>query len=166
MNEAIHIGRTAPAAGKYLTIFLGKESYGIPILRVREIIRWSKITPVPQAPAWLSGVINLRGRVIAVMDLRIKFGLHAETTEQTCIVVVVVPVAGGQSVQFGLVVDSVEEVLNVTAADIESTPEFGVKVDTEHLIGIAKARGRVTMLLHIDRVVASDSLASLDRLTQ
>jgi purine-binding chemotaxis protein CheW len=151
-------------AGKFLTVLLEGVSYGIPVLRVREIIRLSKITTVPQTPPWVSGVINLRGRVIAVIDLRVKFGLRRETTEHTCIVVVDVPVANQPLINLGLVVDSVDEVVNVTAEDIESPPDFGVKVDTEYLLGMAKTKSRVCMLLQIDRVVASDSLASLGRM--
>lgn len=155
----------AAKPGKYLAMVLDHESYGIPVARVREIIRLTKITPIPQAPAWVSGVIDLRGRVIAVVDLRKKFGLRCDVDNRTCIVVVHVPLAG-RTVHLGLVVGSVEEVVNVTASEIEPTPDFGLRVNTEYLLGIAKTKGRVSMLLDIDHVVASDSLAELNKLAQ
>lgn len=154
------VSNLSRVAGKYLTVALEDESYGIPVLSVREIIRLSKITPVPQAPSYVSGVINLRGRVIAVIDLRVKFGLPADTTEHTCVVVVSVP-CRERMVQLGLVVDSVEEVVTITAADIEETPDFGVKVDTAYLRGIAKTKGRVAMLLDINHVVTGDSMRAI-----
>jgi purine-binding chemotaxis protein CheW len=147
--------------GKYLAVLLANESYGIPILRVREIIRMTKITPIPQAPSWMSGVINLRGRVIGVVDLRAKFGLPGTIGERTCIVVVHVPLKGDHAVFLGLVVDSVEEVVNVGAAEIEPTPDFGVRLDTHYLLGVAKSDGQVSMLLDIDHVVVGDELAGV-----
>jgi len=143
-------------AGKYLTVVLGNEAYGIAVIKVREIIRMQKITPVPQLPGHVKGVINLRGRVIPVIDLRVKFGLGAEFTERTCIVVVQVRVHAEKNAQIGLIVDSVEEVVNLPAEDIESTPEFGLRVDTTCLLGMAKVDGQVKTLLDIDRVVAPE----------
>lgn len=147
--------------GKYLTVVLDNESYGISVLRVREIIRLQKITPVPQLPDYVKGVINLRGRVIPVIDLRMKFGLKAEVTERTCVVVTQVQVAADRALQMGLIVDSVEEVANILPADIEPTPEFGCQLDTRYLIGMAKIKGQVKTLLDIDRVVAPDTLQEL-----
>lgn len=144
------------AAGKYLTVLLNKEAYGIAVLKVREIIRTQKITPVPQMPQFVKGVINLRGRVIPVIDLRTKFGLEAAVTERTCIVVVHVQAPGGHSISMGLVVDGVEEVLNVSDEMVEATPQFGTSVDTTYLLGMAKAKGQVNMLLDIDRVVSPE----------
>ena len=146
-----------PLAGKYLTVLLDSEAYGIAVLKVREIIRLQKITPVPQLPDYVKGVINLRGRVIPVVDLRVKFALKAEFTERTCVVVVQVRRSQSQF-QMGLIVDSVEEVVNVTSDEIEPTPEFGVRVDTSYLLGLAKIKGAVKTLLDIDRVVAPDAL--------
>jgi len=140
-------------AGKYLTVGLDGEAYGIAVLKVREIIRLQKITPVPQLPAFVKGVINLRGRVIPIIDLRVKFGLKAEFTDRTCIVVVQVKLPTTY-VQMGLIVDSVEEVANIAAEDIEPTPEFGARVDTAYLLGMAKLKDVVKTLLDIDRVVA------------
>ena len=148
-------------AGKYLTVVLDSEAYGIAVLKVREIIRMQKITPVPQMPEFVKGVINLRGRVIPVVDLRVKFGLKAEFAERTCIVVVQVRPASGQPVQMGLIVDSVEEVVHVPAEEIEPTPEFGTAVDTTYLLGMAKVKGQVKTLLDIDRVVAPETMQRL-----
>ena len=153
---------TKPAlAGKYLTVVLDNEAYGIAVLKVREIIRVQKITPVPQMPDYVKGVINLRGRVIPIVDLRVKFGLKAEFTERTCIVVVHVKLGGDQTVQMGLIVDSVEEVVILTAEVIEPTPDFGARLSTEYILGMAKVKGQVKTLLDIDRVVAADTVQLL-----
>lgn len=151
-------GGPPAVAGKYLTVLLDHEAYGIAVLKVREIIRMQKVTPVPQMPEFVKGVINLRGRVIPVIDLRLKFGLKAEVTERTCIIVVQVALPSGTVVQMGLVVDSVEEVVPIPAADIEPTPDFGTKLDTAYLLGMAKVKGQVQTLLDIDRVVAAETI--------
>jgi purine-binding chemotaxis protein CheW len=148
-------------AGKYLTVVLDHESYGIAVLKVREIIRLQKITPVPRMPEFVKGVINLRGRVIPVIDLRVKFGLKAEFTERTCIVVVQIRVSATQTVQMGLIVDSVEEVVNLAADEIEPTPDFGTKIDTSYLLGLAKVKGQVKTLLDLDRVVAAEHIQAI-----
>jgi len=148
-------------AGKYLTVQLDNEAYGIAVLKVREIIRLQKITPVPQMPEFVKGVINLRGRVIPVVDLRVKFGLKSEFTERTCVVVVQVRLPNETHIQMGLIVDSVEEVVHVPAEEIEPTPEFGTFVDTRYLLGMAKVKGLVKTLLDIDRVVAPETTAAL-----
>ena len=150
-------------AGKYLTVVLDNEAYGISVLKVREIIRMQKITPIPQMPEFVKGVINLRGRVIPVVDLRVKFGLKGEFTERTCVVVVQVDVTSIKAMQMGLIVDSVEEVLNVSADMIEPTPEFGTIVDTSYLLGMVKTKGQVKTLLDINRVVAPETVQSLAR---
>ncbi|MEO6006211.1 MAG: chemotaxis protein CheW [Opitutus sp.] len=147
--------------GKYLTVVLDNEAYGIAVLKVREIIRMQKITPVPQMPGFVKGVINLRGRVIPVVDLRVKFNLKAEFAERTCIVVVQVKLPTEQIVQMGLIVDSVEEVVTLTDAEIEPTPDFGTRVDTSYLLGMAKVKGQVKTLLDIDRVVAPETVQAI-----
>lgn len=162
-SETILASPLQNLAGKYLTVVLADEAYGLSVLKVREIIRMQKITPVPQMPEFVKGVINLRGRVIPVVDLRVKFGLAGDFTERTCIVVVQVEVVSAKAIQMGLVVDSVEEVLNVTADMIEPTPEFGTIVDTSYLLGMIKAKGQVKTLLDIDRVVAPETVQSLAR---
>ncbi len=141
-------------AGKYLTVLLDTEAYGIAVLQVREIIRMHKVTSVPQMPEYVKGVINLRGRVIPIIDLRTKFHLPAAFTERTCIVVVHLQTDSGRQTQMGLIVDAVEEVVQLTAEEIEPTPEFGTRVDTSYLLGMAKVKGQVKTLLDIDRVVA------------
>ena len=156
---------TTSLAGKYLTVVLENEAYGIGVLKVREIIRMQKITPVPQMPAFVKGVINLRGRVIPVIDMRVKFGLKAEFAERTCIVVVQVKLPTEQTVQMGLIVDSVEEVVTLTAPEIEPTPDFGAKINTEYLLGMAKVKGAVKTLLDIDRVVAPETVTAMVKAT-
>jgi len=161
MSTATAPAATAALAGKYLTVVLDNEAYGIAVLKVREIIRMQKITPVPQMPGFVKGVINLRGRVIPVVDLRVKFGLKAEFAERTCIVVVQVKLPSNQVVQMGLIVDSVEEVVTLTNDEIEPTPDFGTKVDTTYLLGMAKVKGQVKTLLDIDRVVAPETVQAI-----
>jgi purine-binding chemotaxis protein CheW len=149
-------------AGKYLTFTLLHESYGIDALKVREIIRVTNITAVPQMPAYVRGVINLRGKIIPVIDLRRRFGFsEAPDNDQTCIVVVQVKLPAAKTTQMGLVVDGVEEVLNIAAADIEETPNFGSQVATECILGMAKIKGVVKALLDIDRVLAGASIPNL-----
>lgn len=143
--------------GKYLTFVLGDESYGIDVLKIREIIRLADITPVPQMPAYVRGVINLRGKIIPVLDLRRKFGLaEAPETQHTCIVVVQVPAARGPATQMGLMVDGVEEVVNIAPTDIEAPPKFSVPLDTSYLRGIAKVKGAMKILLDIDPIVSGE----------
>lgn len=154
-------GETAARGGKYLTFFLGNEEYGVEILKVREIIGLMPITRVPRTPEAVCGLINLRGKVIPVIDLRLKFGLNAaDHGQRTCIIVV--QAAG---VEFGVVIDRVSEVANVADADIENTPAFGADIDTDYLLGIAKSGGRVKLLLDIDRVLSRKELAQLSDVT-
>jgi len=159
------VNETAVAAslpGKYLTFTLQGESYGIEVLKVREIIRHLAITTVPQMPGYIRGVINLRGKIIPVMDLRVRFGFpNATDTEQTCIVVVQVTLPDGKATPMGLVVDGVEEVLNFYAADIEETPDFGGQIAVDYILGMAKVKGVVKVLLDIDRVVGATDKQTL-----
>jgi purine-binding chemotaxis protein CheW len=148
-------------SGTYLTVSVAEESYGIAVLKVREIIRFQKITPVPKLPSHVKGVINLRGRVIPIIDLRVKFGLPAQFGSRTCIIVVHVVTVKGNSLQMGLIVDSVEEVVSLTADQIESTPDFGVSVSTHYLLGIAKVNGEVKTLLDVDQMIAANSADTL-----
>lgn len=150
---------TRAAAGKYLTFTLGRESYGVAVLKVREIIRLADITAVPQMPEYVKGVINLRGKIIPVVDLRLKFNLaNAQTSDSTCIVVVQIQSGSGIKTQMGLIVDAVEEVANINASDIEDTPDFGSVLDTEYILGMAKMKGGVKTLLDIDRVLTASAL--------
>jgi purine-binding chemotaxis protein CheW len=163
MSKAPSAATSGSTAGKYLTVALDRETYGIAVLKVREIIRLQKITPVPQMPAYVKGVINLRGRVISIVDLRTKFGLKAECDERTCIVVVQVRLPNEQVVPMGLIVDSVDEVVNLAASDIEPSPDFGDAVNTEYLLGMAKVKNRVMTLLDIDRVVAPETVQAMPK---
>lgn len=145
------------AAGKYLTFALGAEEYGVPVLRAREIIKLMEITTVPQVPVHVKGVVNLRGKVIPVIDLRVRFGLGArDCDERTCIVVVEVTGAAGRTL-VGLIVDAVSEVVTINADEIEATPDFGTRVATEFIRGIAKVKGRVKILLELDRVFDAEA---------
>lgn len=153
-------------AGKHLTFTLQKESYGIDVLKVREIIRLTEITAVPQMPAYIRGVINLRGKIIPVVDLRLRFGFtHVQNTEHTCIIVVHVKLPGGKLTQMGLIVDAVEEVLNLVATEIEATPDFGSKIATEYILGMAKVKGRVKTLIDIDCVLGSEAVEPIEAAT-
>ena len=141
-------------AGKHLTFVLGREHYGLPVLKVREIIRLCEITPVPQMPDYIKGVLNLRGKIIPVADLRVKFGLVGiENTDLTCIVVVSVALPDKTPTLMALIVDAVEEVVNIFAADIEPKPDFGAGLDTGYILSMAKIKGSVKTLLDIDKVV-------------
>ena len=149
--------------GKYLTFFLAGEEYGIGILKIREIIGMMPITPVPKTPDFVRGVINLRGKVIPVVDLRNKFAMPAkETTDRTCIVVVEISASSG-ALQIGCLVDTVSEVLNIRRADIEATPSFGTELDTRYILGMAKLEGGVKILLDIDRVLSTQDIDILGK---
>ncbi len=159
----------APAAsreGKYLTFLLGKEEFAIRVLQVKEIMKIQDITAVPQTPAFVKGVINLRGKVIPVVDLRRKFCLpENEYTARTCIIVVQVQ-AEGVVIPTGIVVDEVSEVVNLAATDIEDTPDFGDGAVASYLLGMAKVKGKVKILLDIDQVLNSQEISGLDALIQ
>ena len=161
-NDSLHAGNETGGAlaGRYLTFVLGQEAYGISVLTVREIIRLIEITSVPQLPAHVKGVINLRGKVIPIIDLRRKFNLaQIETTERTCIVVVQIRSDNGARSLVGLIVDAVEEVVNVSTNDVESVPNFGGGIRADYILGMAKIGKRVKTLLDVDRVVRGDSAA-------
>ena len=161
MDQAVKA--MADREGKYLTFALANEEYGIGILKIKEIIGMMPITSVPQTPGFVKGVINLRGKVIPVVDLRLKFRMEAKDyTERTCIIVVEIEGPTGM-VMIGVVVDAVSEVLNIKAEDIEDTPTFGTKLNTDYILGMAKMEGGVKILLDIDKVLNSDELALLDK---
>lgn len=156
MNQAVKM--MTEREGKYLTFSLNNEEYGIGILKIKEIIGMMPITTVPQTPDFVKGVINLRGKVIPVMDLRLRFNMEAiDYTERTCIIVVEIE-AGTGTVQIGIVVDSVSEVLNVKEEDTEDTPTFGTQLNTEYILGMAKMEGGVKILLDIDKVLNQQEL--------
>ena len=144
-------------AGKYLTFVLDGEQYGLEILKVREINGTMTITSVPKTPPHIKGVINLRGKVILVIDLRLKFDLQGlDWTEETCIIVV--DVAG---LETGLIVDRVSEVQEIQAEDIEPPPSFGAQVETNFILGMSKSADRVTILLNIDTILVGENLEQI-----
>ena len=156
-QATIESRKTQTRAGKYLTFGVADEEYGLEILKVREIIRIMDITSVPHTPQYVKGVINLRGKVIPVVDLRMKVGMpEAERTDQTCIIVVEV-----DSVEMGIVVDSVSEVLNIAEEDIADAPSFGDQVNTDFILGMGKAAGNVTILLDISKLLSQSDITEI-----
>jgi purine-binding chemotaxis protein CheW len=150
--------------GKYLTFQLANEEFGVRVLKVREIMGIQEITAVPQTPGHVKGVINLRGKVIPVIDLRLKFELpEAEYTQRTCIIVTQVQGETG-AILMGVIVDGVSEVLNLTAAEIEDTPDFGGSAAGQYLLGMAKVKGKVKILLDIDQVLSTQDLRGLSEI--
>jgi purine-binding chemotaxis protein CheW len=148
-------------AGKYLVFELGKEEFAVGVLKVREIMGIQAITSVPHTPSHFKGVINLRGKIIPVLDLRLKFGLPAmEYNGRTCIIVVSLETTP-EPIQMGIVVDGVVEVLNLADSDIEKPPHFGHGADTGYLLGMAKFKGRVKMLLDIEKTMSAQDLSGL-----
>ena len=161
IDQAVKV--MADKEGKYLTFTLAEEEYGIGILKIKEIIGMLPITSVPQTPEFVKGVVNLRGKVIPVMDLRLRFGMTSiDYTERTCIIVVEIAGQSG-TILVGIVVDAVSEVLNIKGDDIEKTPTFGTKLNTDYILGMAKMEGGVKILLDIDQVLSSDELSVLHR---
>lgn len=153
--------RTA-LGGKYLTFALGKEEYALEILKVREIIGYMDITAVPRTPGYVRGVINLRGQVISVIDLRAKFDMEtAQRTDETCIIVVETR-HGSRKRSTGIVVDRVSEVLNIAGESIEEPPAFGASVDTDFILGMGKIGQNVKILLDIDKVLGSDGANAVE----
>lgn len=147
--------------GKYLTFALANEEYGLEILKVRGIIGYIAVTAVPQTPFYVRGVINLRGQVIPVIDLRAKFGMEtAEVTEQTCIIVVEIR-QGDRTFSTGIVVDCVQEVLDIAGESIEEAPQFGAAVDTSFILGMGKSGDSVKILLDIDKVLGDAEMTGL-----
>ena len=159
--------RNDTRAGKYLAFHLGREEFAIQVLKVREIMGIQDITAVPQTPVFVKGVINLRGKVIPVVDLRLKFGLpEVEYTQRTCIIVVQIQGSDGNVSLTGIVVDEVSEAVNIAAGEIEDTPDFGDGVSTPYILGMAKSKGKVKILLDIDRVLQAQELDGLKSMLQ
>jgi purine-binding chemotaxis protein CheW len=149
--------------GKYLTFSLAGEEYGIGILKIKEIIGMMPVTTIPKAPSYVKGVINLRGKVIPVVDLRSKFEMEEMAyTERTCIIVVEIK-GKAAPVLIGIVVDSVSEVLAIKESEIEETPAFGARLDTSSILGLGKTSGGVKILLDIDKVLNGEEVACLDK---
>lgn len=143
---------TASHAGKYLTLFLGSEEYGVDVMKVQEIIQILPITRVPHAPEFIRGVMNLRGRIVPVIDLRRRMHMSpAPDARETCIVVV-----RTRELLMGLTVDQVRDVVDMTAPEIEDVPDFGTAVDTRYLAGVARRDARVVLLLDVERVLCRE----------
>jgi len=157
-SEEAAVGTVAEERlNKYLTFALGSEEYGLEILKVREIIGLMEITRVPRMPDFVRGVINLRGKIIPVIDLRLKFGMNEqEDTKETCIIVVDL-----EDLLIGVVVDKVSEVLDIIADKIEEAPDFGISVDTEFILGVGKCDDNVVMILDIAKVLTTDDINRL-----
>ncbi len=161
MNQAVK--EMGDKEGKYLTFTLADEEYGIGILKIKEIIGMMPITFVPQTPKFVKGVINLRGKVIPVIDLRLRFGMKPmDYNDRTCIIVVEIAGETGK-VMIGIVVDTVSEVLNIKGEDIEDTPAFGTKLATDYILGMAKTEGSVKILIDIDRVLKSEEITLIKK---
>ena len=153
---------TMTGTAKYLVFSLGNEFYGIPIEAVREIIRFEQLTPVHDSQEYIMGVINLRGKIIPVMDLRRKFAMpFREYTDKTVLIILDVDGSGG-TYQVALSVDAVHEVTTPGAGDMERIPEIGMKLKRDYLSGILKTGGRMTMILEIGRIISSDEIIELD----
>lgn len=146
---------------KLLTFSLGEEGYGVSILKVKEIIGMLDITPVPRTPDFIKGVINLRGKIIPIMDLRIKFGMDEQTyDERTCIIVVEVDVKGTQKL-LGVVVDMVSEVVTIAQEQVEPPPEYGTALDNNFILGIGKIKDRVIIILDIEAVFLCEEIIKM-----
>ncbi len=158
MNSATAVRENQSAdidsrAGKYLTFFLANEEYGVEILKVQEIIGRLPITPVPLTSKYIRGVINLRGKIHPIMDLKVKFGMDTTViTDETCIIVIKT-----DNVMTGILVDKVSEVVSVASEDIEDTPSLGTEINSDFLLGVSKTGGRIKLLLDIEKIItASD----------
>jgi len=155
----------AKLAGKYLTFKLADEEYGLQILKVQEIIQMQEVTRVPRTPDFVRGVINLRGKVIPVIELRKKFDMEdAKDTEKTCIIVVQVGDMNNPLVM-GIIIDEVSEVLDINGQHIQETPSFGTNINTDFIMGVGKIGEQVKMLLDIDKVLSASELSSISNIS-
>jgi purine-binding chemotaxis protein CheW len=162
-SQSTHTREQVHRSGKYLSFHLGDEEYAIQVLKVREIVKLQHITSVPETRPELKGVINLRGKVIPVVDLRLRFGLSEKPYDQrTCIIVV--ELGRAATGPMGIIVDEVNEVLTLQEQDIQDTPDFGIGIETPYLLGMAKVRDSVKILLDIDEALAASDLCALGAL--
>jgi purine-binding chemotaxis protein CheW len=165
-SQAESVGLEA-LAGKYMTFQLAREVYGLEILTVREIIGLMEITHVPRTPEFIRGVINLRGRVIPVIDLRLKFGMEATAATEQTVIIVVQCQSAGRALTMGVLVDLVLEVLTINGSEIEPTSDMGqATIDGDFIRGVGKTSDRVIFLLDIARVLSGQDLAAVSRATQ
>lgn len=161
MDRVVEKG--SPQAGKYLIFSLSGEEFGAEVLKIKEIMGLQNITAVPNTAPCIKGVINLRGQVIPVLDLRIKFNLPpVEYTQRTCIVVVDIQIAGRSSLM-GAIVDGVSEVLTLAVENITHTPDFGHGVDSPYILGMAKVKGKVKILVDIQKILSSSDAIEMEQ---
>jgi purine-binding chemotaxis protein CheW len=150
-------------ANKYLTFVLATEEYAVDILRVQEIKGWNKPTPIPNTPEYLCGVINLRGTIVPIIDLRLRFGLERLPYGQMTVIVVVRVLSGNKERIMGIVVDAVSDVYDINETEVKPTPEFGSVINIEFVKGLANVSEKMIIILEIDALLNSDELAILEQ---
>jgi len=147
---------------QYLTFLLANEEYAIGILKVKEIIEYDTVTTVPKTPKWVRGVINLRGAVVPVVDLAIKFGLELKPVTKTTCIVIVETQFESQNTTIGILVDAVSQVMELATEDLQPVPEFGTRVKVDYLLGMAQLGKKFALLLDVDKVLSTDELLHLN----
>jgi len=153
-------------ANQYLTFMLDGEEYGLDILRVQEIKGWDSVTPIPNTPDYIRGVINLRGTIVPIMDLRCRLGLEAREYGPTTVVIVVRVESGdGRSRVMGIVVDAVSDVYNISEDELKPPPDFGAAINVEYVKGIATVQEKMVIGLDIDCLMNSQDMTALDKLS-
>jgi purine-binding chemotaxis protein CheW len=147
---------------QFLTFLLSGEEYAVSILKVKEILEYDAITTVPNVPKWICGVLNLRGSVVPIVDLALKFGRPANQITKLSCIVIVETLCDGESLTMGILVDSVSQVIDLSAADIEAPPAFGTRLKTDYLQGMGRSGKKFCLILNIDNVLASEELLELN----
>lgn len=160
-SGGVKAGNAGMAANQYLTFNLANEEYGVDILRVQEIKGWTPVTHIPNAPAFLKGVLNLRGAIVPIVDLRVRFNLESIAYTPTTVVIVLSVVIAERERTFGIVVDAVSDVLNIPADDVRPKPDFGTVVDADFISGLATVNDQMVMLLDIDRLLRQDEMSAI-----
>ena len=150
---------------QYLTFLLAGEEYAISILQVKEIIDYDTVTTVPKTPKWIRGVINLRGSVVPVVDLGVKFGMEERAVTKTSCIVIIETQFEGQNATIGIVADAVSQVMDLAADDIRAVPEFGTRIKVDYLLGMAQLGKKFALLLNVDKVLSTDELLNLTELS-
>ena len=150
---------------QYLTFLLAGEEYAISILKVKEIIEYDTVTVVPKTPKWIRGVINLRGAVVPVVDLAVKFGLEERPVTRTSCIVILEGLLENQNTTMGIVADAVSQVMDLASGDIRDVPEFGTRVQVNYLLGMAQLGKKFALLLDVDKVLSTDELLNLDQVS-
>lgn len=161
MEEVRDLKRDAARAGQFLTFYTAGEEYAIGLLQVKEIVEYSTVTCVPYTPAWVRGVINMRGNVVPVIDLAVKFGLQASTISKFSCIVVTEVVSDGEKLTLGVLADSVSQVIDLGTEEIEVPPPFGTRVRTEYLLGLGRIGKKFCLILNIDKVLSADELVAM-----